>query len=72
MDVKLIKIGNSKGIRLPKSILDQCNIAEKLKLEIEDGKILLIPIRKAREGWSDAFARMHNESNNKLKFTISK
>ena len=55
MLVSVIPIGNSKGIRLPKAILEQLNIQDKLELEVEDKQLILKPIsRTPREGWEDA------------------
>jgi len=59
MLVSVIPIGNSKGIRLPKAILEQLNIQDKLDLEIEDKQLVLKPIaRKPRAGWEDALKEM--------------
>ncbi|MBS1572872.1 MAG: AbrB/MazE/SpoVT family DNA-binding domain-containing protein, partial [Bacteroidetes bacterium] len=43
MEVQVINIGNSKGIRLPKSILEQYNISDVLELILEKGRIILKP-----------------------------
>jgi antitoxin MazE len=59
MLVSVIPIGNSKGIRLPKAILEQLNIQDKLDLEVEDKQLVLKPIsRTPREGWEDALRQM--------------
>ena len=59
MLVSVIPIGNSKGIRLPKAILEQLNIQDTLDLEIEDKHLVLKPIaRKPREGWAGALKEM--------------
>jgi len=60
MLVSLVAIGNSKGIRLPKTVIDQLQVEDKLELEIDDTKIVLKPIKsKARQGWNEAFTNMH-------------
>jgi antitoxin MazE len=62
MQVPVVAIGNSRGIRLPKAILDQLQISDKLDLEVENQQIILKPITKSpRKGWDDAFKRMHNQ-----------
>ncbi len=67
MLVPLITIGNSKGIIIPKSILEKLNIKESLDLEINDKEILLKPIhKKARKGWSKEFKKMNNTDYDKL------
>jgi len=57
MEVTLIDIGNSKGIRLPKAILKQINFSTSANLEVVNNKLVLTPIqketRKPREGWAE-------------------
>jgi len=66
MVVNIVPIGNSKGIRIPKAILEQCEIEDQLKLQIDDGKIILEPVRShPRTGWDEAFQAMaaNNDDN---------
>ena len=59
MLVSVVAIGNSKGIRIPKAILDQCNIRDRLELEVEGGRIILEPVRdNPRKDWGKAFQVM--------------
>lgn len=54
MLISLVQVGNSKGIRLPKSILDQCHIEDKLEMEVANNEIILKPIKnKARDKWAE-------------------
>ncbi len=63
MLVSVIAIGNSKGIRLPKTILDQLHVSDKLDLEVENQQIILKPVNSIpRFGWKEAFENMHNEN----------
>ncbi|MEK7747517.1 MAG: AbrB/MazE/SpoVT family DNA-binding domain-containing protein [Nitrospirota bacterium] len=67
MLVSVVQIGNSRGIRLPKAILDQLSITDKLDLEIENSQIILKPIpRNPREGWDAAFKKMSAEGEDQL------
>ena len=60
MEIPVVQIGNSRGIRLPKTVIDQLYIQDKLELEVHANKIVLKPVKgKAREGWREAFAEMH-------------
>ena len=55
MQVNVVKIGNSKGIRIPKKVLDQCHVDGALDLSVENSVITLKPMhRKPREGWAEA------------------
>ena len=51
MELSIIKIGNSKGIRLKKSILERYNIRDKVELILERGRIILKPVSQPRQGW---------------------
>jgi len=67
MKVKIIKIGNSKGIRIPKVLLRQTGIDEEVNLEVIDNQIVLEPIKyKPRSGWNLAFANMAKHQDDKI------
>ena len=66
MDLSVIKIGNSKGIRLSKTILKKYEIKDTVELVLEDDYIILKPKIKARKGWEDAFREMHESGDDKL------
>ena len=68
MEISIIKIGNSKGFRLPKTILEKYNISDKIELILEKGQIILRPIREPRMGWDKAFKRMNKEGDDQLFF----
>jgi len=57
MEITIIKIGNSKGIRLSKDVLKQYNFTDKVELVMEAECIILKPVASPREGWEEAFAR---------------
>ena len=59
MEINVINIGNSKGIRLPKTILEQYNISDTLELILEKGQIILKPKSVPRKGWEKAFKQMN-------------
>ncbi|MEO7309437.1 MAG: AbrB/MazE/SpoVT family DNA-binding domain-containing protein [Chitinophagaceae bacterium] len=58
MIVKLRKIGNSSGILLSKSLLEQCCIKEEVEVTVKDGAIVIAPVIKiARDGWEQQFLK---------------
>ena len=59
MKVSIIKIGNSKGFRLSKTVLAKYNIAEEVEMILEEEQIVLRPITTPRKGWDEAFKQMH-------------
>lgn len=54
MKAKIVRIGNSQGIRLPKLLIDQVGLAEEVELEIRDGAIVISPAERLRSGWAEA------------------
>ena len=66
MEISLINIGNSKGIRLSKTILEKYNINDKIELILEKGFIILKPMAEPRKGWEKAFKKMHENKDDQL------
>jgi antitoxin MazE len=58
MRTKLIRIGNSRGIRIPKPLLDHAQLRDQVDIEFEDGAIVIRCADRPRAGWDEAFARM--------------
>jgi antitoxin MazE len=54
----IVQIGNSRGVRIPKSILASCGIQDAVDLTVEDGKIVLTPASLVRQGWAEAAQAM--------------
>ena len=54
MDVPLVPIGNSRGIRLPKALIAQCGFGDMVALTVTDAGLLLSPVKKGRAAWEDA------------------
>lgn len=66
MELSVINIGNSKGIRLSKTILEKYNIQDKIELILEKGFIVLKPKAKPRKDWEMAFKKMHENNDDQL------
>ena len=67
MRISLVSIGNSKGVRIPKAILEQCHFKRKVDLEVDGNMIVLRPLKKKpRQGWSESFKLMHQNSDDRL------
>ena len=59
MKAQLIQIGNSRGIRIPKAILLQCEISGEVNLTVKGRQIIVSPVPEPpRQGWREAAARM--------------
>jgi antitoxin MazE len=66
METSIIKIGNSRGLRLSKTILEKYNIKEKVELILEKGQIIIRPIEKPRKNWENEFKKMRLNEDDKL------
>ena len=63
---KVVRIGNSRGIRIPKVILDQYNINDEVELETKEDCVIIKSSHMAREGWEKAFKKMHENKEDVL------
>ena len=66
MRASIVRIGNSRGLRIPKALLDQCGIGDAVDLTVEDGRLVLRPLRRVREGWSEAAATMAERGDDQM------
>jgi antitoxin MazE len=66
MEVSVIQIGNSKGIRLTKTLLEKYNIKDTVDLILEKDYIILRPKSVPRKGWEKSFKKMHDNGDDKL------
>ena len=68
MEISIIKIGNSKGFRLPKVLIEKYNIKDKIELIMEKGYLILKPVAAPRKGWETAFKEMNTNGDDQLLF----
>ncbi|MFZ4796367.1 MAG: AbrB/MazE/SpoVT family DNA-binding domain-containing protein [Bacteroidia bacterium] len=66
MELSVINIGNSKGIRFSKTILEKYNISDKVELILEKGYMILKPKAEPRKGWEKVFEKMHKNGDDQL------
>lgn len=67
MRTHVIPIGNSKGIRIPRALLELCHIRNAVDLNVQGEVISIRPIRRRpRVGWEEAFQKMHENRDDQL------
>ena len=66
MELSVINIGNSKGIRFSKTILEQYNISDKVEIILEKSQIIIRPKTEVRKNWDEAFKQMHQNGDDQL------
>ena len=63
---RLIRIGNSRGIRIPKSMLDQAQLPEEVELQAEPGRLVVRAAKGPRAGWAAAAKAMRAAAEDSL------
>src|ERR1700690_1740548 len=66
MRTELVRIGNSRGIRIPKPIIEQCGFGETVQVRVERNCLIVSPERRPRQSWSDAFRASGSASSDEL------
>jgi len=56
MRLELVRIGNSRGIRIPKTLIEQCGLGDAVEVHVEKNRLVISPERSPRQGWREAFA----------------
>lgn len=66
MRAEIIKIGNSKGLRIPKPILEQCRLKDIVDLRIENHSLIITSYNEHRTGWEKDFQLMAEKEDDTL------
>jgi len=62
MRSNLIKIGNSKGIRINSAILKECELDNEIEIKVVEKKIIIEAVKEPREDWNKNFEKMHKSN----------
>jgi len=66
MKTRLVRIGNSRGVRLPKAIIAQAGLTEEVELGVRDGAVVIARAISTRSGWADAASQMRHRDEDRL------
>lgn len=58
MHARIIKIGNSQGVRIPKALLAEAGLSGDVDMTVRDGALVISPVGRPREGWAEASREM--------------
>lgn len=58
LTTRIVRIGNSQGIRIPKALLQQLGFSDQVTLEVQEDQLVIRPIRTIRHGWEEQFQQM--------------
>jgi antitoxin MazE len=66
MRTELIRIGNSRGVRIPKPLIELCGLGEIVELRMEKDRLVISPERRPRQGWEDSFRAAGSATHDEL------
>ena len=66
MRSKLVRIGNSRGVRLPKLMIDEAGLADQVELRVREGAIIISPASGPRDGWAKAAKQLRQGQEDRL------
>ena len=66
MKTRLIPIGNSRGVRLPKPLIEEAGLSDEVELRLRAGAIVITSATSVRSGWAEAARTKHERKEDKL------
>lgn len=66
MRTKLVKIGNSQGVRIPRAFIEEAGLGGEVDLSLESGSVVLRRVGHPRDGWEEDMKRMHEAGDDEL------
>lgn len=58
MKARIVRIGNSRGIRIPKPLIAQTGLGEDVEMVVQGNALVISPVSRSRAGWGEAFEAM--------------
>lgn len=63
---QIIKIGNSRGIRIPKPLIDQAKLGNEVEIAVQRGQLVIRSVSRPRSGWDEQFRLMAEHEDDQL------
>jgi antitoxin MazE len=61
----IVRIGNSRGLRIPKAVIEQLGLGDRVAMSVQGNQLVIRSIRKPREGWEEQFHLMHERGDDR-------
>lgn len=61
MKARLVRIGNSRGVRLPKPLIEEARLKEEVQLRVRDGAVIITSLTRPRSGWAEAARQLREQ-----------
>jgi antitoxin MazE len=66
MKARLVRIGNSRGIRLPKPVIEEAGLTDEVDVRVRDGVVIIRPAIRPRSGWAEAAKQARERGEDRL------
>lgn len=66
MKARLVRIGNSRGVRIAKPLLEEAGLTDEVEIRVRAGAVVITPRTRPRAGWAEAAARLANTRDARL------
>lgn len=66
LKTRLVQIGNSRGVRLPKPVIEQVGLTDEVELQVREGAVVIRPLHATRSGWEAAATLLRNQAADRL------
>lgn len=66
MKTRLVRIGNSRGIRLPKPLIEEAGLSDEVEIKAQEGSIVILPLIGVRRGWAEAARQLRGRKGDQL------
>jgi len=66
MKAQLVRIGNSRGVRLPKPMIQEVGLDAEVDVQVQDGAVIIRPARRTRAGWAEAAGQLRERGEDRL------
>ena len=66
MKTRLVRIGNSRGIRLPKPLIEEAGLSDEVEIKAREGSIVILPLIGVRRGWAEAARQLRGRKGDRL------
>jgi len=63
---RVVRIGNSRGIRIPKALLEEAGLVDEVEIVVHGNRLVVTPVRSPRAGWSELFEEMRRRGDDAL------
>jgi antitoxin MazE len=58
MKARIVRIGNSRGIRIPKPLIEETGLGEEVEIQVEGNRLIIAPADRPRADWTASFRKM--------------